>query len=430
MHLFVAFNFFLCFYTSIFLGFILLYHRFLLIKPSMIVIVSFHFMIQCAGTFSSEYIWSYLPNPWMFAFLIHAFPLFGAGVSFLTWRKNTRKVFQQLLNHKLYLKPRNKAIILLSLCIAISAFTYLSYIPFYQTGLWTIFTDFKNAAQARENSLKLIINPLIKYGYSFIMSVFVPLLSVLVFNRLLFNLKKKSPIKVIAYIFFFVGLLVVVSFTGARSPAAYIILIVCLSFLLKKGLPINPFYTIATFIIVLSLPTMLTLLREGREVNALLFWSYLSSGMLQRLFHVPMLTGLLHVHYAQTQGFLGIAGIPKLAVLLGIEPVNMPNLIGLKYLNSTIKSVSANTCYLFSYYSYFGWLSFSISLLGLWLLDYSIWIYNKLSDNILLPCVASVSISSISFISSEYTTVLLTHGFGIILILSLVLDFWCRVRKA
>ena len=258
----------------------------------------------------------------------------------------------------------------------------------------------------------------------------MPLLSVLVFNRIIFNLKKKLLIKVIFYIVLLLGLLLVVSFTGARSPAAYIILILCFSFLLRKGLPINPFYTIFAFLIVLSLPTVLTLLREGREVNALLFWNYLSSAMLQRLLYVPMLTGLLHVHYAQTQGFLGIAGIPKLAVLLGIEPINMPNLIGLKYLNSTIASVSANTCYLFSYYSYFGWLSFPISILSLWLLDYSIWIYNKLSDNILLACVAAVSMSSMSFISSEYTTVLLTHGFGVILVLSLVLDYWCRLRKA
>ena len=172
MYVFVAFNFFLCLYTSIFLFFILFYHRFLLVKPSILIIIFFHLMIQWAGTFSSEYIWFYLPNPWMFAFLIHAFPLFGAGVSFLTWRKNTKKVFKRILDHNLYLKPRNKAIILLFILVVITTVIYLSYIPFYQTGLWTIFTDFTNAAQARENSLKLINNPLIKYGYSFLTRVF------------------------------------------------------------------------------------------------------------------------------------------------------------------------------------------------------------------------------------------------------------------
>ncbi|NER94660.1 MAG: hypothetical protein F6J86_12600 [Symploca sp. SIO1B1] len=386
-------------------------------------------MIQWAGAFRSEYIWYYLPNPWMFTFLIHAFPLFGSGVSFLTWRKNTKKVFQRIIDYKFYLPARSKVIIVLFVCIITTIVAYLYYIPLYKTGLWAIFNDFTSAAQARENSLKLITNPLIKYSYLFVLKVFAPLLSVFLFNRFVFSMKKKSPINAIVYIALLLGLLVVVSFSGARTPAAYIALIIYFSFLLRKGLPVNPFYTIAAFIIVLSLPTVLTLWREGREVNAFLFWNYLSSAMLQRLFHLPMLTGLWHIHYAQNQGFIGVAGIPKLAVLLNIEPINMANLIGITYTNSRIESVSANTCYLFSYYSYFGWLSFPICLLGLWLLDYSVWIYRQLSDIMLLPCVASASLSSLFCISSDYTTVWLTHGFGIILILSLVLDIWCTKKK-
>jgi hypothetical protein len=394
------------------------------------VILFFHLTIQWAGIIDSGYIWYYLPNPWVFAFLLHGFPIVGLCISFVTWRKNTKIIFKRLLCYGLYFKKRDKLIRILGFCVVLITLLYLLYIPFYETGLWAIFTKLENAAQARENSLKLLDNIFLKYGYSSVMKVFAPLLSVLLFNRLRHSMKKKLPIKIARDIVFLLGLLVAVSLTGARSPAACIILVICLSFLLKKGLPINPLYIILTFLLVLTLPTFLTLLREGKELSISLFWQYLSTGILGRVFHAPMLTGLWHVHYAQHKGFIGISGIPKLAVLFGIKPINVANLIGINYTNIKIASVSANTCYLFSYYSYFGWLSFPLSLLGLWLLDYSILIYKQLSDNILLPCVASVSLSSMSFVSSNYTTVLLTHGFGVILISSLVLDKWCNIKPS
>lgn len=422
MYFFVTYNYFFCIYTSIILIFVIFLRRFLLIKPSILVILFFHLTIQWAGTFESGYIWYYLPNPWIFAFLLHGFPIVGLSISFMTWRKNAKKIFKRLLCYKQDLKKRDAIIAILGFCVALITVLYLSYIPFYKTGLWAIFTDYQNAAQARENSLKLLDNIFLKYSYSFVMTVFAPLLSVLLFNRLRYSLKKKLLIKSAIDIVFLFGLLVSVSWTGARSPAAYIILVVCFSFFLKKGLPIKPFHIILTFLLVLTLPTFLTLLREGKALSISLFWQYLRSGILGRVFHVPMLTGLWHVHYAQNEGFIGIAGIPKLAVLFGVEPINMPNLIGITYTNSPLESVSSNTCYLFSYYSYFGWLSFPISLLGLWLLDYSIWVYKQLSDKLLLPCVASVSLSSIFFVSGDYTTVWLSQGFGVILILSLILD--------
>lgn len=428
MNSFIAYNWFFCLYTSVSLVFVILCQRFLLIKPSILVILFFHLKIQWAGTLESGYIWYYLPNPWVFAFLLHGFPTVGLSISFLTWRKNVKTIFKRLLFYRLYLKKRDTFIAILGFFVALMTVLYLVYVPFYQTGLWTIFTDYKNAAQARENSLKLLDNIFIKYGYSFVMTVFAPLLSVLIFNRLRYSLKKRMLIKSARDMVVLFGLLVAVSLTGARSPAAYIILVICFSFLLKKGLPINPLYIVLTFFLVLSLPTFLTLLREGKILSISLFWQYLSSGILNRVFHVPMLTGLWHVHYAQNEGFIGIAGIPKLATLFGTEPINMANLIGVAYTNSTIESVSSNTCYLFSYYSYFGWLSFPISLLGLLVLDYSIWVYKNLSDTILLPCVASVSLSSMSFTSSDYTTVWLSHGFGVILILSIILDIWLRSK--
>jgi hypothetical protein len=132
--------------------------------------------------------------------------------------------------------------------------------------------------------------------------------------------------------------------------------------------------------------------------------------------------GVMYVHHSEVEGRFGIAAVPKLATLLGVDVINVPNLIGLRYSERALDTVSAVAGYLFTYYSYFGISSLIFSLVGLWFLDVAIIIYGKLSPHLLLPCIAAISVSTLSFISSDYTTAWLTHGFGIILFLSWMTD--------
>jgi len=87
-----------------------------------------------------------------------------------------------------------------------------------------------------------------------------------------------------------------------------------------------------------------------------------------------------------------------------------------------VKSVSAVAGYLFTYYSYFGIAALFFSILGLWLIDVALLVYERLSNVMLLPCIAAISLSILAFISSDYTVVWLTHGFGVILLLSWLID--------
>jgi len=100
----------------------------------------------------------------------------------------------------------------------------------------------------------------------------------------------------------------------------------------------------------------------------------------------------------------------------------VPNYIGLRYQPNAGPTVSAGAGYLLTYYSYFGVASLLISLIGLWLLDMAVYVYGKLSPSFLIPCVSAVSLSTLSFISSDYTTVLVTHGFAVTLIIALSVD--------
>jgi hypothetical protein len=197
---------------------------------------------------------------------------------------------------------------------------------------------------------------------------------------------------------------------------------VILSFFLKKGLPLNPFIILLAVVAILVFPALLSILREGRIVSFNEVFSYILGPISRRVFIDPVRGALWHAHYAQTIGFFGIAAVPKLAVMFDVVPINVPNTIGVLYESQALSSVSSTTSYVFSYYSYFGIIALPFCLLGLWLLDLSVWVYRRLSANLLLPCVASINVACISFVFSDYTTVLLTHGILLLLLGSLIID--------
>lgn len=433
MDLFILLNYFFCLVTSFSLFILILQYRFLVIKPSIIVILFFHLMIQWAATISSGHIESYLPDPIAFAFLVHGFPLIGLSVSFFTQSKNTKIVWYRLTDPNYFsYKLDYRVILTLAGLVTFIGILYLTYIPFEQTGLFAIFTNPKMSAIVRENSLKLIDSEFIKYSYSFMIFALAPLLSVTVAILLVQSIMRKQIFQILLTIIAIAFILFLVSLTGERSPAAFIILTIFFALLLNQGLPINRRFTTLAVLATLTglaIPTLLTILREGKVVSIPLLVKYLTTGIFGRIFYLPMKVGLDYVHYAQTEHFFGIVGIPKLAILFGIEPFDIANFIGIKYEFEGIQSVTANACYVLTYYSYFGLFSLILSLLGLWLLDYTIWIYRRLSNNLLLPCVASISIVSIYFTSGDYTTVLLTGGFGVILIVACTLDLLCFNSK-
>jgi hypothetical protein len=372
---------------------------------------------------------NYLPEPVPFAFLVHGFPLIGLFLSTFMLRKDTRIVWNRITDESYEIPGTIKTPLYLLLAYAIFVVIwYFSYIPIWKTGLFAIFFDPGNSAQAREDSLKLLSNIPLRYALSFLNSTFALLITSIVYLLIVQNIKHRQIPMLFLYGVMLVIILVIVSLSGARSPAATIILLLITLYFLRKGIPLKLSHVLISVIAVLSLPVLLSIFREGQDFNIINFFNYLSGGIFQRVFVIPMLTGLHHAHYAQTAGFFGIAAIPKIAYIFGIPPVYPSNIIYLMYSSWTLQSGLANTCYVFSYYSYFGLISFIFSLIALWLLDISILVCRKLSNKFLLPCTASVLIASISFVSINYTTVLLTQGFGLILVVSLMLDKVTRIR--
>lgn len=431
MEAFVLINWMFCVSTTILLITLLYKDRYMFIKPSILVIIFFHIQIQWAAILQMKNIAGYLPEPVFYSIIVNGFPFIGTLGSFLFLKKDSKSIWVRITDPNYLSSAVSKVIILLfsTIVILISIFYFLN-VSISETGLYSIVFNPLISSEAREKSLKLISNVYLKYSFSFLQSAIAPLFAVILGMSIVYHFKKGDLIKVCIYIIMFLFLIIFISIPGSRSPAASIILTIIIAYLLKKKMSVRPTVVILLVIVVFSIPVLLTVLREGKEMNVSIFSQYLFESILHRVFVVPMQTGLWHVHYAQTQGFIGIAGISKLAHVLDITPINVPNLIYLTYTSASVNSGFANTCYVFSYYCYFGIISLIFSLLGLWGIDLVVLLYKRLSNRLLLPCVASISMASISFISADYTTVLVTHGFSIILLIVIIFEIvYCLRMK-
>ena len=430
MSTFVTFCWASCLLTLALLLFLVGRFRYLVVKPSVVVIVAFHFMIQWAATIRAGDVEAYLPNPWAFGLLAQGFPLFGLLVTPFLGQRIARNVWLRIgQGGQSSQGPRTRATLFLLLCIVLITVLFLSTVPVRQTGLYAIVFNPSLAVQAREESLKLVPNPLVRYSYNFLVSAFAPMAAVLLSVSLVVAVQRLRVVRVGAIVGVLVGLLAIASLTGARFYPAGIVLAIVVAWLLRHRLHGGLLaVAIPCAVGVVAIPAVLTVLREGNALNAESFVLSLRTSIFSRLFSIPMEMGLWHAHYAQTSGFVGVAGIPKLALLLDVEPINVANRLALIYALETFDTQLANACYVFSYYAYFGLPSLVFSLLGLWLLDAALLVYRKLGDALLLPCIATMTVASLGFVSVDYTIGLVTNGFIMALVVGLVADRVSRVR--
>ena len=421
----------LCTLTSALILILLVWQRFLLVKPSVVVIIFFHFCIQWAATIDASQIELFLPSPWAFACLTNVFPLAVLSLAVLLLRRSSRQVWRRLVE-PIDRAPKRQNIacyILGVVVITISAY-YLSQVPFRETGLYAILFDPASSTVARERSLKSLDSGFLRYAYSFTISSFAPLLAALLWTRWIYCSRKARFWKLLQVLPMIAIILVATSLSGARSFAVTVL--VCLGFVwaFARGFPLNPLYAIGGLFVSLISPVLISIYREGEVYSTEKFFEYFFGPIFGRVFHMPMETGLFYTHYAQTNGFLGVGAIERLATVMGIEYFNAPHELGVLYYPQwASEALNMNTCYLYAYYCYFGIISLPFCILGLWLIDLiALSVYRKLSNRLLLASCATVSVSCLSLISVEYTIALVSNGIAVTLIGALLVDQFCQIN--
>jgi hypothetical protein len=149
----------------------------------------------------------------------------------------------------------------------------------------------------------------------------------------------------------------------------------------------------------------------------------------KRAFVLPAVVSIWFADYAQRNGPIGLAGIPRLASAAGIAPIDLPNRIGLIYApcyygHKVMESVSATTGFLFAQYGYFGLLALPLALAGLIVCDGLLLIIRTFPDAWIAPTLAFISLTALKFTQSDYLTIWFTHGLGINIFLIMLLAKW------
>ena len=408
--------------------------RYLFIKPSIILLSYTNIFFQWPAAVFSGYYEHWLPNPYTMMLLVHGYVLVGLAGSILTLGTEAEKIWNRT---RLEIKSGNTniyfpGIIIMTLIVVVVFVFYLSYVPMTSTGLYAILFDPLSSGMAREESLKLLENGGMKYAFSIMTSSVAPLLISFIIKSFLDN-RINTFISYVSAIFVILLTSIAVSLIGSRSGLFNIIVVSCFVILWKRGFTIHPVFLALLAFFVLSPVVIISLLREGKSLVDLagLYITYMGL-ILDRIFFIPFHVGCWFIHYAQENGSFGIGAFQKFASMFRVEPLDVPNIIGLiygpQYYNSpVIGSISATSGYLFSLYGYIGIMSLPISLLGLWVIDITVYIYNKLELFALIPCLASINLSTLMFVQSDYTVVILTHGFAMILFLSLALSYLAKV---
>ncbi len=410
MTLFQQISFITCLSCTLLIAFIFFHLKHCITKPSFIALLSFHIQVQWGATINAHVIEETLLEPWNFFVMVQLFPLVALFITPWSWNREAKELFSRL-NPKLLVGnySYNFFIFISGFYIFYILYWYFSVVPIHKTGFYVMLTSPKVSQIAREESLKLLTSVPLKYAYSTFSNFISQFVSIILFIHIIRSLKNKKITHCLFYISFLVLIMFLASIYGARAPASFILLAIFTAVFLSLHKKISKFYLPIFFLILLFIPTLFSIFREGRELtveNFITIFKYI----LIRTFWGTTKTVLWHMQFVEEFGTLGIAGIGNLSRIFGIEPINLFNLIGITYTH-TLKSISANTPFNVAYYACFGNLAFFISLPLLFLLDGILVIINKLSDKYLLATLATVLVATSQLASTLYTTIFITYGF-------------------
>ena len=390
----------------------------------MIFALFFHVQIQWPSALYCTKIAGNLTNPLAYFVLSQIFPLLLVAGSIFIGRLISRQVYDRVANLP---KSSYREAFLPILTLALSSLVilgwFLSAVPWEKTGLYAVMYDPENAKLAREHSLKLLTNTYLKYAVSIFNSSLAPVLSCLIGIKVLDSWQREKYPYLGLYIVCLVPILVAVSLSGARGPTAMILLAVFFLILLIKGLPLQPVRSTLILALILVIPGIIDLLRAGGVFNPAEMWARYAVIVERAMGYGMTVDAQWHVEYVTKFGYWGIAGIERLAPLFGVKPINILNVVGKAYTDTSIvTTVSANASVIFLYYACFGWIAVPLCLLLAWLLDATLYVYKQMQTIMLPVAIAACGIAAVNLAHTAYTTIFITHGFFIILVICFAFD--------
>ncbi|MDA7670552.1 hypothetical protein N8592_00845 [Verrucomicrobia bacterium] len=397
-------------------------------KPYMMVRASFSFLgfyiltLEVPAAFNYEQITSIVTEPWEFIVLVHCVPTISIPFIIMTMTKITDRIRIRL---KRVVKGETfrKEMMTLALAIGVILAGYLLAVPWARTGLVVAITGSGDAIDAREQSFKLLSNPLVRYSFSIMARIMVPALLACVVGRIVLRTGMIRFVSMAPLVLF--GL-IACSIYGSRGYSVIAIITAAYVYWCYQKFDLKPKLLIFAIIgtaAVLCLPTLISLARAGYGLDQF-GDSYLNT--IERSTSRNIVSTLWHVDYSQRFGHMGIAGIPKIAALFGVEGVNAGNIVGLTYFAGRIQSINASSSFVFQYFGFFDW-GFVLLIPFLILsLDVSLFLLRYVPDYLLHVAIGVNAGCSFTFAITGYTTALITNGFLLVIPVIITLAWFTR----
>ena len=436
MEEFGQYSFAVSFLTSFILIYIYKKERFLIIKPSIWFLFFYHVFIQWSASFYYEEIYERLNQPYKFFILTQIIPFIVTILTRYTFRTHAFKVWKRINLVSVNIQFIQKGIRTYSLGFTFICFSiigiYLIFVPLTSTGLYVGLTSDNPLLMsiAREKSMKLLPITWLKYLFAllekFLAPVTVSLLTILGYQ---YNKEKKRLIAVSLVLMIFTIVLGVM-LPGPRLNGVLVLLcsLITLFFINIKSVNILKYVVLSILILI---PAVIIQMQKYTDVEQGLFWVAFEEVFLRRALYVPMEAGIYWLDYVEDHGFWGPAGIPKLAAVLGIESIHVPNFL-MQYNFNSIESTGYLTAsYMFSYYCYFGpyiypFLVFSVLALDFWVIG-----YRFINSNLLMSSVIAINLITLVLTSTDYITLFISYGFltGLLITVS-ISGFLTSIKKA
>lgn len=461
--------------------------RFEFVKPTTQVIAVSHLFFQWPFALYAGYYVTWLPRPLEMMLLVHGFIIGGLALSTFgfgavaqdVWGRFGRKEFTASGSA---LGVGFGASIIVSIVLA---WIYLSYVPITSTPLYVFFTEPHLATQAREAGLKLLADPVPRYAYSFLSSALLLLNVAFAAKILQVGIRTRQATLVVAAILVICFALVLAFLTATKGNLAKIAPVLMAVYIWESRLTLslkNTFLAMGA-VVGAVLPILLINIffwfnppqtdsiagpiaqqegvsgigetpshgleavqpdsefmppgGEGEIVEtpvSVIVMGQLEAA-LKRAFVTPLQVGGWYVHYGQESGFFGFAGIPKLALLIDVEPAAASSVVAQRYApeyygRAVASSTTSPSGFLFSYYSYFGLWSLPLSVSLVFLLNVILLVGRWLSPPLATVMISVFSVQALMLIQADFTTALVTHGILVSILFCIGAEVLVRLWRA
>jgi hypothetical protein len=396
--------------SSLLLGLSVLRWRYLLLKPSILFLGYYQLSVMWPALSWYPSIVQLVPNVRDYIWALHGFGFLATLVAITTWRRTARCLNRRMQHPstETYGIPWLPITVLGSLLLVITA-CYLHNLGWRNTGLYAILSGSENTAEVREESLKLISSDLLRYGWFYATCSISYLLGYILARAAVGAALRRRYLLALMLMAAYGGILLMVMLPGARAPAAMVVLTTVFAYYTATGFKMSPAKLALWVAAALLAPSLISLLREDQPLtlsNVAIYYF----DILDRVAGRSVEDNIWLVSYVQHNGVFGSSGIPALARLLHIEPVNIYNVVGLYFRPDGIQSISANSAFPTVNYACFGAGALWLSLLLTFAMDGLLWLQTGLPRRWLVPSCGICAMISINFAMTLYTTVFITHG--------------------